>query len=190
MKIFRAERAAEHQELWNTELETPGKRTIISHTPPIWSLTSDLLLDILKQQNVPQEDAEIIEQFRKQELTRLHNTLRYGPIDFTLPSITPKEFEAHTPILFLAQLFRNYSIAYTWDTYQKHIRLTREFAETTPGFSISFDERFAFRNTSIYTRNERFAAVFKCGSPEISFIMTHPKIVKAIRNFSAPLSDN
>ena len=189
IKIYRRDGIAEHQELWNAESEAPGNRTIMACNPPIFTLTGDLLAAILEEAGVPEEDRVFIENFRKSELNYVNNMLRHGTIDMRIPLIPKAEFNAHVPTLFLTQLFRNYSIPYTWKTFQKHIRLTREFAETTPGFSFREDEEMLVRNISIYTRNDRFAAVMKSGSPEISFIITNPKLVKAIRNFSAPLSE-
>ena len=107
-----------------------------------------------------------------------------------LPELSEEEFKTYTPLLKLASMLQNIEVPYTWETYQKHIQLANDFAETTPGFELLYDQRSAFRNITIYVRDDELAMILKHKSPEIAFVITHPKMVNALHNFTAPIFED
>ena len=107
-----------------------------------------------------------------------------------IPTLSKAEFNSYTPLIKLASMFQNIEVPYTWETYQKHIQLTKDFAETTPEFDLSFDQRTAFRNITVYLREDQVAIILKHKSPEIAFVITHPKMINALQQFNAPFFED
>lgn len=189
MSIFRSEQFKEFDEYRNAEFQMPGDRVISSCVPPLATLTNDLLMEILESSDAPEELYATIEQARKKELADLNRSLRKGMMYMRIPDLSKSEFRSYTPLVKMASMFQNIEVPYTWETYQKHIQLTRDFAETTPEFDLVFDQRSAFRNITVYLREDQVAIILKHKSPEIAFVITHPKMVNALQQFHAPFFD-
>ena len=190
MSIYRQPQLAEFDVFRDEEFNKPGDRTILSCVPPLASLTHDLLIEILRSASISEELYEPIEQARKKELADLNLSLRKGKMIMRLPELSEEEFKTYTPLLKLASMLQNIEVPYTWETYQKHIQLANDFAETTPGFELLYDQRSAFRNITIYVRDDELAMILKHKSPEIAFVITHPKMVNALQNFTAPIFED
>ncbi len=190
MSIYRQPQLAEFDIFRDEEFQKKGDRTILSCVPPLAILTHDLLIDILSSASMPEQLYEPIEQARKKELSDLNLSLRKGKMIMRLPELSEEEFKTYTPLLKLAAMFQNIEVPYTWETYQKHIQLANDFAETTPEFELFYDQRSAFRNITIYIRDDELAMILKHKSPEIAFVTTHPKMVNALQNFTAPVFED
>jgi hypothetical protein len=78
-------------------------------------------------------------------------------------------------------------LQYSWDTYQKHLSLAKDYAAGHAGLSIRETTDNAFRNLSIYVKDQKLAIVTKHKDPRIAFVITHPNMVRAIRQFTAPV---
>ena len=190
MSIYREPQRSEFDIFREEEFNKAGDRTILSCVPPLATLTHDLLIEILRSASISEELYEPIEQARKKELADLNLSLRKGKMVMRLPELSEEEFKTYTPLLKLASMLQNIEVPYTWETYQKHIQLANDFAETTPGFELLYDQRSAFRNITIYVRDDELAMILKHKSPEIAFVITHPKMVNALHNFTAPIFED
>ena len=190
MSIYREPQRSEFDIFRDEEFNKAGDRTILSCVPPLATLTHDLLIEILRSASISEELYEPIEQARKKELADLNLSLRKGKMVMRLPELSEEEFKTYTPLLKLASMLQNIEVPYTWETYQKHIQLANDFAETTPGFELLYDQRSAFRNITIYVRDDELAMILKHKSPEIAFVITHPKMVNALHNFTAPIFED
>lgn len=190
MSIYREAQFKEFDQFRNAEFQMPGNRVISSAVPPLSTLTNDLLKEILSANGISNDLYHSIEQARKKELADLNRSLRKGMVYMRIPTLSKAEFNSYTPLIKLASMFQNIEVPYTWETYQKHIQLTKDFAETTPEFDLSFDQRTAFRNITVYLRENQVAIILKHKSPEIAFVITHPKMINALQQFNAPFFED
>ena len=92
------------------------------------------------------------------------------------------EFERYPLRLLLAVLFLEHDIVYTWDTYQKHLALTKQYAKTHGSYSLKISTTPAFRNIQIQICEGKWAVISKSNSPAIHFVIEHKKLRHAIEN--------
>jgi hypothetical protein len=190
MKIFMRENHDQYNEHMKKSAAMPGSRRICSCSLPISSLTSDVLKTYLESAGIAPDIIAKIEEYRRRELSVMHLILRSGTIVFEIPNISEEEFANHTPSLFLAPMMLGLSIPYTKEFYQKPLQLTHEFAETNPGFSLVVNPESSFRNISMIIQNDVQAIIMKNRSPEICFVISHPRLLHALSNYSPVIQDD
>ena len=189
MKIIQGSDYDEFARFWNSEANYSGTRYIKAAVPPIYSMTRDLLAKILDDCGADEQARKEADQTRISQLNIINRILRSSNISFDLLSLTKEEFNRSapspdTPFFRIAPQIR-----YSWENYQKHVELTREFAATHPGFTLQEQNDIVFRNLFIYVRDHRLAAIVKQKEPQICFAITNPRMVSAIRQFTAPFNE-
>ena len=189
MKIYTGSQKELFLEYMKKNSTLPGTRRIRSCSLPLSSVTGDMLREYLESCHTDPDLIQKIEDYRRRELSMLHMILRSGTVVVEIPDLSREEFDHHTPSLFLAPMMENISIPYTWSFYEEHLQLTHEFAETNPGFSLIANPEATFRNISMIVHEDTHAVIMKTRSPEICFVITHPKMLQALSAFTPPVQD-
>ncbi len=181
MEIFTEENKSMYKEFItkDTKIITNRKRTISSL--PLFTIDDTLLLQILKRNKLSIEDIEIIMTSKKREKEIIENILTHSKIEDHI-CIQKQKDEIY---LSLESTFYNKKIKYTYEEYKKHLKNTKEYYNKN--YKIIYEKNSTFKNITITIVKDNYVVISKIESPNIHFIIKHPKLVDAITNFDPPL---
>ena len=186
MKIFRVDHSCEYETLRTRLLSSNSQRNLVASLP-IYTMTDELLCSILAKNHVSKLNTAKIRAYASMERKRVEALLKNASITDELSLLDKNEFDHYPLRLFLADLFLERDIVYTWDTYQEHLALTKQYADTHRTYTIKRSTIPAFRNIQIQICEGKWAVVSKNNSPAIHFVIEHPKLRHAIENMVMPL---
>ena len=89
----------------------------------------------------------------------------------------------------MSEVFAGMPVHYDEADYWEHLRLTRAFAQSHPGYTARENGRGAFRNIQIFISEGKWVSISKCRKPTIHFVIHHPKLCVAIENMIVPLNE-
>lgn len=189
MEIYRSEHKNLFDSFINSDRVTDGARRRILSTLPIHTISEDLLLKILRRNNVPNEDISKILDFVKQQKNLINTILKSNCLTDEFSEISKESFESDVPSLLLSESFYENKISYTYEEYIEHLNLTRDFEKNNPNYILKPNNQSAFKNIQIYIHEEKWAMISKNTKPTIHFVIKHPKLRDAVENFIAPIVD-
>ena len=162
------------------EIKLNRKRYI--STLPLFTISDELLDDILKTNNLTDEEINIIKEYQSKDKTRTKKMLEDIKINDNIYEIKPEEFNNYKPYLLLENLFFNKKIYYTFEQYKKHLDQTKKYNNIN--YSITFNEYKTFSNITITIVDKNYVIISKNENPNIHFIIRHQKLIDAIINFT------
>ena len=187
MEIYRSERSGELDNFLYTDSLTEGNRKNILSSPPLYTLSEDLLKSILGRHGVNKaEKAEIINFYGLQK-NIISNILKKDFITDEIALLSEEEFKKSPAVMQLSGMFFDRDIKYSYEEYSEHLRLTKEFAEKNENYSSKFSSFSAFSNLQIIMHEGKWAMISKGNSPAIHFVIKHPKLRSAIEKFVPPI---
>jgi transcriptional regulator with XRE-family HTH domain len=189
MRIIRSPRDDVTFRYMEEECSAPGNWHIRAAVPPYFALNFSLLTEILRLNQSSPDLTRRAETYLISQQDFANRLLRNGSAAFEINALTKSEFERYTPEFDAPFLNPDEHLQYTWETYRKHLSLAKELAATHAGLSVRENADNVFRNLSIYVRDQNLAIVSKHKDPRITFIITHPNIIQAMRQFTAPVID-
>lgn len=189
MEIFRTESETLFETYQQAEAHETGNRHNILSTPPIYTLTPELLTRILDRAKLTTAQRDKVLCHAKKQRTLFEETLQNAYVYDEFATISQEEFEAHPAQLALADAFYEADIPYTYEEYLAHIRLTKEFADTHSGYKVQTDAKQTFRNIQIHIIEGKCVRLSKSKTPVIHFVIRHPKMVSALEHFVAPVME-
>ena len=190
MDIYRSENEAAFRLFAAKEVNASSNLRSIFSSLPVYTISEDLLEEILKSNDIADEDAKKIYDYRKEKLASIENMLKNGTLKIELPVLTEEEFEKYPLCLSLSELFYEKDIYCTYEQYIKHLEETREFAESHENLNLVLSEAHAFRNIQIVINEGKWVLISKNRHPAIHFVIRHSKLRKAIENMIIPVSEN
>lgn len=180
MTIYRTERAGAFSAFLAADASLPGKRGALLTAPPLYTLPKTLLFELLESQGMDAQTIQTILDSAESQRHRIEAILKDNSITVTLPALPPDVFAARPVHLILADTFRETEVFYTEAIYQAHLKATRVFADTHPGFSCTFVPKEIFNNIQIRIHHGKWAMVSKGRSPVIHFVINHPNMIQAM----------
>ena len=187
MEIYRSERSGELDNFLYTDSMTEGNRKNILSSPPLYTLSEDLLKSILGRHGVNKAaKAEIINFYGLQK-NIISNILKKNFITDEIALLSGEEFKKSPAVMQLSGMFFDGDIKYSYEEYSEHLRLTKEFAEKNENYSSKFSSFSAFSNLQIIMHEGKWAMISKGNSPAIHFVIKHPKLRSAIEKFVPPI---
>lgn len=189
MKIYCADSAGEFWAFCKTDGEEAQIRRGILSSPPLYTLTDECLEQILEENAVSEAVRKKIREHVAQSRGEMEIFLSRSALHDEIGQISEEEFAAYPMKLFLADLFLEEEIAYSYRTYQEHLQLTRAYAECHEYYSIQMTASSAFRNIQIRINPGKWVIVSKINSSAVHFVIHHPKLRRAIENIVIPLAD-
>lgn len=154
----------------------------ILSAPPLYTLTKEMLEDILESNSVSREKREKIYEYYELQVASFQNGLVTSEILDELSVISEESFQAHPVALSLAGIFLEEEILYTYEQYCSHIDATKKLARKFENYTLSVIPA-AFRNIGIYIFEDNFVIISKHKAPTIHFVIHHPKMVNALEHF-------
>ena len=101
--------------------------------------------------------------------------------------LTPEEFQRRGANLSLSGVFCEKPVAYTYEEYRAHLKLTEQYAQVHPNYRVNTQLAPAFHNIQISILEGRWAVVSKEGSPVIHFVIRHLRLREAIEQMVLPM---
>lgn len=189
MEIFRSESKSLFETYQCVESEEPGERHNILSSPPIYTITPELLTQILERAGLSTKEKKALLQYAENQRSLIEKVLEHASVFDEFATISPEEFQGHPIHLSLADAFYETDLAYTYDEYLAHILQTTEFSNSHPHYRVRPTARQTFRNIQIHIIEGKCVRLSKAKAPVIHFVIRHPKMVNALENFIAPVEE-
>ena len=190
MEIYRADQEISYHNFLQNDSSIKGKRYSVLSTLPLHTITDDLLFRILKSNHIPENEQVFIFKYVEMQRTIASKIGAHSTITEEFPVLTKNLFE-HAPMtLSLSGMFLEKDIVYTWDDYQEHLRIVKEYQQQHSYYHAIENTEPAFRNIQIRIHEGKWALVSKNKAPAIHFLIRHPKMLHAFENMVIPMIED
>ena len=184
MKIYRENNIKEFELFLKKDEDIISDRTRYLSTLPLFTISDELLIKILKRNNFTESEIKKITQYKKEEFKYINNIIKNNKINDYIYIINENEFNNEKPILSLNNIFYNKKIYYTYSEYIEHLNLTRNYAKKEKNYKLNYINEKTFKNITITILKNNYVLISKSCNPTIHFIIEHPKLIEAIENFN------
>ena len=183
MNIYRVENKKDYEIFQSENIKKINVEKRILSSLPIFSIDDDLLLEILKRNDISKQDVKTIMSYKKKEENTINEILNTRQINDVVFDITKKEFYENESYLTLENIFYNKKIKYTYDEFKKHLNSLKKFSKNNKNYNLKIKRDKTFKNINISIINNQYVIISKVLNPTIHFVINHPKLVNAINNF-------
>ena len=166
------------------DLKIKNNRERILSSLPLFTINDDLLIEILKKNNIKKNDIEKLLNYKKEEEKNTKLLLKTNTITDTIYNINKDNFNNDEVYLTFNNMFFNKKIKYSFDEYSKHLKSTIQFAEKNNNYNLKINDYKTFNNITIYIVKNSYVVISKDNNPTIKFVIKHPKLINAIENFN------
>lgn len=187
MDIYCSEREAELNTFLISDIRKSGKRRGIRSTLPLYTISEELLEQILTRHGMDSGQKQRIRKHVKAQKERIVSILESETLEDEVPALTPEEFSKNPPVLDLSGIFCETNLPYSEEEYRMHMSDTKAFARKNPNYILRISTTHAFHNLQILVHEGQWAMISKSKAPAIHFIIHHPKLRNAIENFIPPI---
>ena len=184
MEIYRENNSKEYELFLRKDENILSDRKRYLSSLPLFTITDDLLIKILKRNKLTNTDIDKIVKYKNNELKYINNIIKNNKVyDYTY-IIKENEFEKDSPSLLLNNLFYDKKINYSYKEYIEHLKLTNVYAKKKKNYEINYINEKTFNNITISFLKNNYVVISKSSNPTIHFVIKHPKLIEAIENFS------
>lgn len=187
MEIYKEDSKNAYNAFLASSVRIKANRRRILSSLPIHTISDDLLLRILKHNNISDEEIERIKKAVDMQKNILKETIENNIVKDEFSNLSLEEFETSPLSLFLADNFYEKKIYYTYEEYQEHLNLTKKYEKNNNNYKLSINNNTTFKNIQILIFEKKFVMISKANSPSIHFVIHHPKLRNAIENFIPPI---
>ena len=166
------------------DLKIKNNRERILSSLPLFTINDDLLIEILKKNNIQKNDIEKLLNYKREEEKNTKLLLKTNTITDTIYNINKDNFNNDEVYLTFNNMFFNKKIKYSFDEYSKHLKSTIQFAEKNNNYNLKINDYKTFNNMTIYIVKNSYVVISKDNNPTIKFVVKHPKLRNAIENFN------
>ena len=187
MEIYKEDSKNAYFAFLSSSVKIKANRRRILSSLPIHTISDDLLLRILKHNNISNEDIKKIQEsvkvFKNMAIDATANNL----LEDEISKFSKEEFEKSPLSLFLADSFYDKKIYYTYEEYLEHLDLTKKYEKNNKNYELSVNSNTTFKNIQILICENNWVMISKANSPSIHFVIHHPKLRNAIEKFIPPV---
>ena len=184
MEIYRESNIKEYELFLRKDETIVCDRTRYISSLPLFSISDELLIRILKRNKLSKSDIDKIIKYKKYELKYMNNILRKSKVNDYIYIVKEEEFKENIIYLSLNNLFFNKKIIYTYKEYIEHLNCTKEYAKKVSNYELNYINDLTFKNITITFLKNHYVIISKISNPTIHFVIEHPKLVEAIENFN------
>lgn len=184
MEIYKENNIREYKLFLKKDENIICDRTRYLSALPLFTITDELLIKILKRNKLEKADIDKIIKYKNEELKYMNNIFKKNKVNDYIYVIKENEFKNDTPSLSLNNLFINKKITYTYKEYMKHLKQTNEYRTKINNYEIYYINNKTFKNITITFIKNHYVIISKSSNPTIHFVIEHSKLVKAIENFN------
>ncbi len=187
MEIYKEESKNAYTAFLSSSAKIKANRKRILSTLPTHTISDDLLLRILKHNNISDEDIKRIKASIKDQKQIIKTILKDNIFEDDIQEISKREFNSFSPNLCLSDSFYENKVYYTYEEYVEHLKLTKQFAQNHSNYKLNIKNNHTFKNIQILICEKNWVMVSKDNNPSIHFVIHHPKLRNAIENFIPPI---
>ena len=187
MDIYRIENKNAFDAFISSDANIKGTRKRILSSLPIHTISDELLLKILKRNNISDDDIKTILSAVKKQKQIIEKILEDNVLEDEINKLNKEDFDNFPPLLFLSDSFYENNIYYNYEEYLEHLSDTQKYMDSHKNYKILTENSNTFRNIDITIRPGNWAMLSKNTHPAIHFVIRHPKLRDAIKNFIAPV---
>ena len=184
MNIYKEENSKSYNLFLDDCLNKDGNIKRILSSLPLFTMSNDLLNEILKNNKVSKKDINKIINYKNEEFNKYNTLLKNNTINDIIYILSKEEFTKNIPSLSLSNIFYDKKIKYSYETYLKHLKETKKFASKNNNYILNISNYLTFNNISITIFDKKEVIISKEENPTIHFVIKHPKLVNAINNFN------
>ena len=171
----------------NTNIMNGNRRNILLNIP-IYTLSNELLDEILKNNNISESDCINIRNIINNEKKLINDLLITNKIIDEITIHSEKEFQNSKYLLDLSNYYIDLEIKYNYEEYLKHIELLKEFKSNNKNYDYKLNANI-FKNINIYIIENKQVIISKINKPVTHFVIYHPTLIKAIQEFNPPINE-
>ena len=187
MDIYRIENKDKFELFLSSFSKTQKNFRRILSSLPLHTLSNELLLKILKHNNLSNEEIKEIEMSVENSKKIMSKILSLNIFVDEVVDISKDDFENNSPTLSLSSSFFEKKIHYNYEDYLEHLELTKLYAKNNKNYKLCKNLNPAFKNIEILICEKKWVMISKANSPSIHFVIHHPKLRNAIENFIPPI---
>ena len=184
MEIYRENNIKEYHLFLKKEENIECDRTRYISSLPLFTISDELLIKILKRNKLTKEEIDKIIKYKNNEFKYMNSILKKNKVFDYIYVIKEDEFISDTPSLLLNNLFIDKTINYTYKEYIEHLKLTNEYSKNNKNYNILTEKDKTFKNITITILKNNHVIISKNSNPTIHFVIRHPKLVVAIESFN------
>ena len=184
MEIYKENNIREYKLFLKKDENIICDRTRYLSALPLFTITDELLIKILKRNKLSKIDIDKIIRYKNEELKYMNNIFKNNKVNDYIYVIKENEFKNDTPSLSLNNLFIDKKINYTYKEYMEHLKQTNEYTTKVNNYEINYVDNKTFKNITITFIKNHYVIISKSSNPTIHFVIKHPKLVEAIENFN------
>ncbi len=184
MEIYKENNIREYKIFLKKDENIICDRTRYLSALPLFTISDELLIKILKRNQLAKPDIDKIIKYKKEELKYMNNIFNKNKVNDYIYIIKENEFKNDTPLLSLNNLFIDKKINYTYKEYTEHLKQTNEYSKKVNNYEINYINNKTFKNITITFIKNHYVIISKSSNPAIHFVIEHPKLVEAIENFN------
>lgn len=190
MEIYGKDQSKSYYEFCQPQSHTEGSIRRIFCSLPIHTATDRLVTQILQHNSISLEEQKEILAHTAKQRQMAEEFLRHDVLSDEIPMLSKEEFEQYPVTLFVSGLFYEKDIFYTYDEYLEHLEYTQKYAEEHENYTVKLNTAPVFRNIQMIIHEGQWTMISKAKSPAIHFVIRHPKMQKAIKNFVPPMIES
>ncbi len=187
MEVYRLDSIHSYKAFLVSNSKSAGKRHNILPSPPLYTMSEELLTRILKRNNISAKDCENILYYANEQRDQMEAILEQDMVLDEIAELTREEFDRFPFSVLLSDIFYEHTIRYSYEEYLEHLILTRKFAQVHANYTFKTSSHQAFRNIAIKIHEGKCVTVSKNKHPMIHFVIRHPKMCHAIENMVIPV---
>ena len=184
MEIYKENNIREYKLFLKKDENIICDRTRYLSALPLFTITDELLIKILKRNKLSKIDIDKIIRYKNEELKYMNNIFKNNKVNDYIYVIKENEFKNDSPSLSLNNLFIDKKINYTYKEYMEHLKQTNEYTTKVNNYEINYVDNKTFKNITITFIKNHYVIISKSSNPTIHFVIEHPKLVEAIENFN------
>ena len=154
---------------------------------PIHTISDDLLLKVLKHNNVSTENIENIINSINEEKKKIKSIIEENIWEDEISKLSKEDFDKYPPSLSLSNTFYENNIYYTYDEYLEHLEDTMKYKNSHKNYKLLINNISVFKNIDIHINIGKWAMISKNVHPTIHFVIHNPNLRTSIENFIVPI---
>ena len=188
MNIYREEQKEEYKLFLLNDSKTNGNRKRIFSSLPLFTINNDLLIKILKRNNISDNDINVILSLKKEEEKNMKLILKNNEINDIIYTLNKDDLNSDI-YLSLENIFYQKKVKYNYEEYLEHLNSTFKYAENNKNYKVTVNDYKTFNNINITILKDNYVILSKNSDPIIHFVIRHPKLVDAIDNFDPTVKE-
>ena len=189
MEIYKENNIREYKLFLKKDENIICDRTRYLSALPLFTITDELLIKILKRNKLSKNDIDKIIKYKNEELKYMNNIFKNNKVNDYIYVIKENEFKNDTPSLSLNNLFIDKKINYNYNEYIEHLNQTKEYAKSVKNYKLNYLAEKIFKNITIVSLENNYTIISKSSNPVIHFVIQNQKLIEAIKNFKPLIKD-